>query len=362
MEPFNATADVRPGACEVWAPTQVPNRAFDDAVRITGLPPERVKVHVTFMGGGFGRRLHASDTIEAVRVSMAVGAPVKVIHTREDDMRRDFYRPGSRHVMKAGLDGSGRLMAWTHRVITPSIGAQLGGVPEGTLDEDAVSGAANLPYAIPNIWVDFVMASTPVPIGWWRSVLDEVAAAAGADPFDLRRRLLRGSPRHLGVLEAAAERAGWGTPPPPGRHRGIAVHFCFGSWAADVAEVSVTRAGQVRVHRIVCAIDCGSVVNPLGVEAQVHGATVFGLTAALKSAITVKDGRIEQGNFDDYPVLRMNEMPLIESVIVPSDAPPSGAGEPPLPPVAPAVANAVFAATGRRVRRLPLTPEALRRA
>lgn len=374
MEPMNCTADVREDTCEIWAPTQVPGDAFSEAVRITGLPPERVTLHVTLMGGGFGRRLQEVDTAEAVSVSKAAGAPVKVLYTREDDMQHDFYRPGSRHVMKAGLDGAGRLMAWTHRVIAPSIGGQFGWVPEGTLDEGAVSGAANLPYAIPNIWVDYVMANTPIPIGWWRSVydsqtafanecfLDEVAAAAKEDPVDLRKRLLKGSPRHLGVLELAAEKAGWGSPLPAGRHRGVAVHACFGSWAADVAEVSVSAAGEIRVHRIVSAIDCGRVVNPLGVKAQVEGAAVFGLTAALKGAISVQQGRVQQRNFDGYPVLRMSEMPVVETWIVPSEAPPSGAGEPPVPPVAPAVANALFAATGKRVRRLPLTPERVRSA
>ncbi|HXI03025.1 MAG TPA: molybdopterin cofactor-binding domain-containing protein, partial [Candidatus Saccharimonadales bacterium] len=372
MEPTNCTADVKPDRCEVWAPTQVPNSVRATAAEITGLPRDKVTVHVTLMGGAFGRRLMDDDAADAVRISKAIGGPVKVVFSREDEMRHDWYRPGSRHHLTAGLDDEGRLMAWTHRVVTPSIGAQQGYVPEGSLDEGAVSGAVGLPYAIPNIWVDFAMSNTPVPLGYWRSVydsqtafanecfLDEVAHAAGKDPLELRRDLLKGSPRHLAVLNLAAEKAGWGSPLPKGRGRGLAVHYSFQSYVAHVAEVSVSGEGEIRVHKVVSAVDCGRALNPLTLKAQLEGGVVFGLSAVLFDAITVEKGRVVQGNFDDYPLLKMSQMPVVETWIVPSEESPTGAGEPPVPPLMPAVANAVFAATGKRIRKLPLTPERVR--
>jgi CO/xanthine dehydrogenase Mo-binding subunit len=373
LEPMNCTADVRKDSCEVWAPTQFPGLVRDEVVRVTGLPREAVKVHVTLMGGGFGRRIDPDYGAEAAAISKAVGAPVQIVFTREDDMRHDYYRPGSRHVLSAALDGEGRLTAWTHHMIAASIGAQRGYV-QGKMDEGAMRGASNLPYAVPNIRVDYSMVNTSVPTGWWRSVydnqnafanecfMDEVAEAAGKDPYELRRELLAGAPRHRGVLDLAAEKAGWGKALPEGRGRGIAVHYCFQSWAAMVAEVTVGRDGAVRVDRVVAAVDCGMVVNPLSIEAQVEGGIVYALTAALKGAITVEKGRVQQGNFDDYPLLLMSEMPEVEVHIVPSKEAPTGIGEPPVPPTAPAVANAIFAATGKRVRRLPIRAEELRRA
>ncbi len=373
LEPMNCTVDVRKDSCEVWAPTQFPALVRDEVTRVTGLPREAVKVHVTLMGGGFGRRIDPDYASEAASISKAVGAPVQVLFTREDDMRHDYYRPGSRHVLGAALDGEGRLTAWTHHVIAASIGAQRGFV-QGEMDEGAMRGASNLPYAVPNLRVGYSMVNTAIPTGWWRSVydnqnafanecfMDEVAEAAGKDPYELRRELLAGEPRHLGVLDLAAGKAGWGRALPEGRGRGIAVHFCFESWAAIVAEVTVGRDGAVRVDRVVAAVDCGTVVNPLSVEAQVEGGIVFALTAALKGTITIDKGRVQQGNFDDYPLLLMSETPEIEVHIVPSKEAPTGIGEPPVPPTAPAVANAIFAATGRRVRSLPIRTDELRRA
>jgi isoquinoline 1-oxidoreductase beta subunit len=294
---------------------------------------------------------------------------VKCVWTREDDMQHDFYRPASRHLMAGGLDESGRLIAWKHRVVAPSIMGQLFGAPEDQAAREATGGAADLPYAIPNIRVDYCMANTAVPTGWWRSVfnsqtafanecfLDELALAAGKDPLQFRLEMLKDQPRHRAVLELAAEKAGWGGPLPEGRYRGLALHRSFQTYAAEVAEVSVAADGAVRVHRVVCAVDCGIVVNPDGLAAQVEGGIALGLSAALRGAITIEGGRVAQSNFHDYPLLRFDEMPRVELHVVPSREPPTGIGEPGLPPVAPAVMNAVFAATGVRVRRLPLRPD-----
>jgi isoquinoline 1-oxidoreductase beta subunit len=365
MEPMNCLAYVRDGSCEIWAPTQAPRKIVDAAVEITGLPREAVKVHVTFMGGGFGRRLEGDYGEEAIRLSRNEGLPVKVIWTREDDMRHGVFRPGSRHRLSAGLDGRGRLSVWTHRVTAPSIGAQKGWL-KSKLDEGAVSGAANLPYSVPSLLVDYAMSNTRVPIGFWRSVydsqtafanecfIDELAELAGRDPYEFRRLLLIEKPRYLGVLDMAAQKAGWRKPLPPGRGRGIAVHYSFHSYAAQVVEVSVSSTGHVTVHKVVCAIDCGRTINPLTIEAQIQGSIVFGLTAALKGEITFASGKVEQGNFDSYRLLRMSEMPEVEAHIVPSDQPPTGVGEPVVPTVAPALANAIYAATGVRVRKLPI--------
>jgi len=366
MEPMNATAHVRPGSCEVWAPTQFPALAQQVAGKIAGLPPEMVKVHITLLGGGFGRRAEGDFVADAVEASKAVGAPVQVLWTREDDTQHDVYRPASYHLLRAGLDADGRLIAWSHRVVAPSISAQRGEKLEGGLDTSAVDGAANLPYAIPNLRVEYVMANTPVPTGYWRSVyasqtafanecfLDEIAATAGKDPVELRRTLLNKTPYHKAVLELVAQKSNWGQPLPQGHFRGLAVHASFHSYVAEVAEVSLGKDGTPRVHRVVCAIDCGLPVNPAGIASQMQSGIVYGLSAALRGKITIDKGRVQQSNFDDYQVLRFDEMPEVNVHIVPSTEPPTGTGEPGLPPIAPAVANAVSAARGQRVRKLPI--------
>lgn len=373
MEPMTCTAHVRKDICEVWVPTQNQTGVQKVAAAITGLPPEAVKVHTTYLGGGFGRRSEQDFVADAVQIAKAVGAPVKVIWTREDDTQHDFYRPATYNRLGAALDDAGNPTAWTHRIVGPSIMSRVfpDRVKNG-IDPTSVEGAANIPYAIPNIHVDYVMMDVGVPVGFWRSVgssqnafitecfIDELAAAAKADPYEFRHRLLSNAPRHRAVLELAAEKAGWGQPLAPGRARGIAVAESFGGFVAEVAEVSVSKEGAVRVHRVVCAVDCGTVVNPDTVEAQMEGGIVYGLTAALKGEITIKDGRVEQSNFHDYPLLRIDEMPAVEVHILKSAEPPGGVGEPGTPPIAPAVANAVFAATGKRIRRLPVRAEDLK--
>jgi isoquinoline 1-oxidoreductase beta subunit len=370
MEPMNCTAHVRGGRCDVYAPTQYPTGVQQIAEAL--LPGSAVEVHTTIMGGGFGRRFEMDWVIDSIRVSKALSRPVQVVWTRENDMQHDNYRPASYHVLRAGLDRAGKLVAWTHRVVAPSIiawhapGAL---TPESSAAAgEALDGAAELAYGIPNLKVDYCPVNTPVPVGWWRSVyasqncfanetfLDEVAGAARRDPLELRRELLAGSPRHLAVLNLAAEKAGWGTPLPSGRGRGIAIHKFFSdAIVAEVAEVSVRPDGP-RVDRVVCAVDCGLALNPDTIAAQMEGGVVYALSAALRGAITLEGGRVKQSNFHDYPVLRMSEMPRVEVHIVESTEDPHGVGEPAVPPLAPAVANALAAATGKPVRRLPLTP------
>lgn len=366
MEPMNCTAHVRRDGCDIWAPTQFQTATQGKAAELTGLRPETIEVHTTMLGGGFGRRAELDFVTDAVEASKAVGAPVKVIYSREDDVQHDFYRPATYNVLAAGLGTDGYPVGWTHRIVGASIMSRR--FPQSVrngIDNSSVEGAANLPYAIPNIHVDWVHRETGVPVGFWRSVgnsqnafikesfVDELAAAGGKDPYELRRRLLASQPRLLGVLQLAATQAGWGGPLPAGRARGIAVHESFGSFVAEVAEVSVAN-GTLTVHRVVCAVDCGQVVNPDTVEAQMESAIVYGLSAALHGEITIDRGRVVQGNFDTYPPLRMSEMPRVEVHIVPSTERPGGVGEPGTPPIAPAVCNAVFAATGQRIRRLPI--------
>ncbi len=349
LEPMNCTAHVHSDGCKVWVPTQTQEGAQKAAARVTGLPLETIRIHTTFLGGGFGRRLETDMVEEAVEISHILGAPVQVLWTREDDMRHDRYRPANCTRMRAVLDERKRPAAWMQRIAGPKLSLE----------------GVDVPYAIPNLREEHVEEDPGVPTGAWRSVgasqnafavecfIDELACAADADPLGYRLALLEEAPRHRGVLELAADRAGWGSPP-PGHHQGLAVYRSFGSWVAEVAEVSVTPENLLRVHRVVCAIDCGQTVNPDCVIAQVEGAVAFGLSAALKEAVSVRDGRIEQATFEDYPILTLSEMPQIEVHIVDSDAAPGGVGEPGVPPVAPALANAAFAATDQRLRSLPL--------
>src|SRR5258706_489229 len=379
MEPMNCVADVREDSCEIWTGTQFQTMDRNAAVKETGLKPEQVKLHTMLCGGGFGRRAVPDShfVVEAVQVSKAIQKPVKVVWTREDDMRGGFYRPRAYHTVSAGLDASGQLLAWQQRIVCQSF---IAGTPfaehlikEG-VDDTAVEGAKDIPYDIPNLLVDWQQAPGGVPCLWLRSVghthtafvvetfMDELAQAAGKDPFEFRRALLDKHPRHKRVLEFAAEKAGWGKPLPEGRGRGIAVHESFGTFVAHVAEVSVSKEGKLSIHRIVGADGCGPIVNPDTIRAQIEGAAVFALTALLYGQITFENGRVKQRNFHDYPMLRMYEMPEVEAHIVPSEEKMGGVGEPGVPPVAPAVANAIFAITGKRIRRLPIQAEDLKRA
>ena len=373
LEPMNCTAQVKGGKVEIWAPTQVPGLARELAARIAGVAPEAVTVHVTYLGGGFGRRLEIDFVGQAVSVAMAMGgAPVQILWSREDDMSNDFYRPAAAAFMQAGLDEQGRPLAlqigsagdaiaprWFERAL-PALAS-----PVDFPDKAAAEGLFDQPYAVPNQRIAHLATHSGVPVGFWRSVghsqnaffsesfIDELAAAAGADPLTYRMNLLQGLPRYAAVLKLATDQAGWGQALPQGRARGLALHASFGSVVAQVIEVS-SLAGKPRVHRVVCAIDCGIVVNPGLVSQQIESAVIFGLSAALYGRIDIKGGVVQQRNFNDYPLLTLAQTPLIETHLVASENPPSGAGEPGTPPVAPALANAWFALTGERLRSLPL--------
>jgi len=365
MEPMNCTADVRADGCDVWASTQMQTLAQGAAAQASGLPAEKVRIHSQFMGGGFGRRGMTDYVTEAVEVSKAIGAPVKVTWSREDDMQHDNYRPASYSKFEAGLDANGWPVAWHNRIACPSITNSNGQPPQNGIDRTSTEGSHDMGYGIPNKLVDYHWTEVGIPVTYWRAVgytqntffvesfMDEVAAAGGKDPVELRRKLLAQNPRLLGVLELAARKSDWGKPLPSGRFRGIAVVNNVGSYTAQVAEVSVNQ-GKLRVHRIVTAVDCGHVVNPAIVEQQMRSAIVYGLSAALKGQITIDKGRVQQSNFDRYDVVRIDDAPVVEVYIVPSTENPGGIGEAGVPAIAPAVANAVFAATGKRVRKLPI--------
>ncbi|MDO3510058.1 xanthine dehydrogenase family protein molybdopterin-binding subunit [Ralstonia pseudosolanacearum] len=383
MEPLNCVVQLSPNACEIWNGEQFQSIDQTAVAALLGLKPEQVTLHMLYAGGSFGRRASkdADYVLEAVNVAKASNsrAPVKLVWTREDDMRGGYYRPAFHHALEAALDAQGRPIGWRHRLVGQSIVADtvFGGMIKDGVDPTSVEGAANLPYAIPALHVDLhTPHDIPVPSHWWRSVgsthtaystetfIDELAIAAGQDPVAFRLALLQKHPRHAGALKLAADKAGWGQPLVPAadgakRARGVAVHESFGTVVAEVAEVTIKPDGSFSVDRVVCAVDCGVVVNPDVVRAQVEGGVGYALSAALHGAITFKDGAVEQSNFHDYAPIRINEMPKVEVHIVPSAEHPTGIGEPGVPPLAPAVANAIAAATGKRVRSLPIRPEAL---
>ncbi len=368
MEPMNCTVHLRRDGCDIWVGTQAPTLTRSSVARLTGLPESAIRVHNHLLGGGFGRRLEVDGTLLAVRVAQHVDGPVKLVWSREEDIQHDMYRPYYYDRLSAGLDADGKPVAWTHRIAGSSVSARYApAFVQNGVDHDAVEGAAEPPYALPNIHVDYVRVEPPgIPTAYWRGVgpthnifvvesfMDELAAAAGQNPMAYRRALLGHNPRARGVLDLAAEKAGWGRPLPPRWGRGVSVQLAFGSYLAQVAEVEVAPDGAVRVHRIVCAVDCGQFVNPDTIAAQVEGGSIFGLTAVLHGAITLKDGRVEQGNFDTYQPMRINEVPLVETHLVRSGEAPGGIGEAPTCAVGPAVTNAIFAATGRRIRTLPV--------
>jgi len=369
MEPANCTVHVRTDGCEVWTGSQVLSRVQATAAQVTGLPLDKVVVHNHLLGGGFGRRLEVDIETLAVRIAKQVEGPVKIVWTREEDIQHDVYRPHYHDRISAGMDDHGRPVAWSHRLVGPSILARWAPPAfQKGIDIDAVDAAINVLYDIPAIQVEYVRHEEPVlNTGFWRGVgpthnvfviesfVDELAAAAKQDPLAFRRALLGKSPRAMAVLDLAAKEAGWGKPLPPGHGRGLSLLYSgWDTYLAEVAEVEVSKAGEVRVHRIVCAVDCGTVVNPDIVKAQVEGGVVFGISGALWGEITLKNGRVEQSNFNNYRVLRMNEAPPIEVHLVRNGEAPGGMGEPGTAVTAPALANAIFAATGKRLRKLPL--------
>ncbi|MCP5237725.1 MAG: xanthine dehydrogenase family protein molybdopterin-binding subunit [Zoogloeaceae bacterium] len=383
MEPMNCVVRLGADGCEVWNGEQMHTGDQFALAAMFGLPPEKVTIHMLYAGGSFGRRAckDSDYVLECAQIVKAIGgrAPVKLVWLREDDMKAGYYRPMFHHALRGGIDADGNIVGWRHRLVGQSI---LMGSPfekmlvKDGIDQVSVEGAANLPYAIPNLQVELhTPTDNPVPVLWWRSVgsthtavstetfFDELAAAAGRDPVELRLSLLDAHPRHAAVLRLAADKGGWGTPLAPRsglrRGRGIAVHESFNSYVAQVAEVSVAADGALRIDRVVCAVDCGTAINPDNIRAQVEGGIGFALAALLHGEITLVDGVVQQDNFDSYPVLRINEMPQVEVHIVASSAAPTGIGEPGVPPLAPAVMNAIAAATGKRIYRLPIDTTAL---
>jgi len=373
---MNCTVHLRKDGCEIWVGTQVLARVHAAAAKTAGLPLEKVVVHNHLLGGGFGRRLEVDGIVRAVEIARHVDGPVKVVWTREEDIQHDMYRPSFVDRLSAGLDGNGKPVAWNNRFAGSSIIARW--APpwfNNGLDPDTTEGAIDLVYGFPNLHVEYVQVEPPgIPTAFWRSVgpshnvfvtesfIDELAAAAKQDPVAYRRELLGKSPRARAVLDLVAEKAGWGQKLPERVGRGVSLQFAFASYMAHVAEVEVAKNGSVRVRRVVCAVDCGAVVNPDTVRAQLEGAVIFGITAALYGAITLKDGRVEQTNFDSYQMLRIDEAPAIEVHLVQNTEAPGGIGEPGTSAIVPAVANAIFAATGKRLRKMPVDVSALAQA
>jgi isoquinoline 1-oxidoreductase beta subunit len=361
LEPYACVAQIKDGVCEIWTGTQIPGQAHSTAAQAAGLPGDKVRVHTMYMGGSYGSRGGGAFVAEAVEIAKAINAPVKLTYSRDDELQHDLYRPASSVLFRAALDSNGWPDAWFARIACPTWMGLRNGVAR-----ESVEGIAD--FDIPNVRVEYHDPKLPVPTGYWRSVglsqntffaesfVDELAARGRKDPVELRRRLYAKSPRLLGVLNLAADKADWGKPLPAGRFRGVAAVAGFGSFNAQVAEVSIER-GRVRVHRVVCAVDCGRVINPTGVIQQAQGAMVYGLSAALRGNITIDRGRVAESNFHQYEPLRMNEMPVVDVHIVSSTAAPGGMGELTTPPIAAAVGNAIYAATGRRIRRLPFSLE-----
>jgi len=392
---MSCAARVEKYLCRVSAPTQSQDGVQEATAIITGLDYSEIDVYTTYVGGGFGRRMNVDYALEAVQISKRMEAPVKVIWTREEDMRHGFYRPASYHVLRAALDEDGMPVGWAHRIVGPDPNATMipamvpsilpywvprgvrgaaswfgrRAVPKLMYGEGVAGGAAPLPYAIDNIQIDYVGDDPGVPVGFWRSVansanafpvecfVDEIAVATGRDPVELRRPLLAGSPFHKEVLELAAREAGWEATSGAGNNRGFSVHEFDETFVAMIADVSFDDRGRIRVERVVCGVDCGRVINPRIVKTQIASAIAFGLTATVKGEITLEGGSVLESNYHDFPVLSMSEMPDVEVHLVDTDRRPSGIGEPGVPPIAPAVANAVFAATGQRLRKLPLRTE-----
>jgi isoquinoline 1-oxidoreductase beta subunit len=371
MEPMNCTADVKAASCDVYVPTQGQTASQDAAMAASKLPREKVKIHTTYMGGGFGRRGEGDFVADAVETSKAVGAPVKVVWSREDDMQHDFYRPISYARMSGAVDAAGNATVFQQHTVQQSLMKRIGALPPNGVDFISLDGSATLPYDIPNIKVEYTEQDPGIPFGFWRSVgasfqgfavegfIDELATMAGKDPYKFRHDLLNKAPRHRAVLDLAAEKAGWSKPLPQGRARGIAMMEAFGSILSQVTEVSVDGKGAVKIHRIVCSVDTGWVIHPDTIKAQMEGGIVYGLTAALKGDITILNGRVAQKHFNDYQMLRHPEMPVIEVYIVPSLEVPGGIGEPSTALAAGSLVNAIYAATGKRIYSLPIKAETL---
>jgi isoquinoline 1-oxidoreductase beta subunit len=372
VEPINCTAFVEKEQCRIWAPTQGPTTFQTVAAQLTGLPLEKVEVNILPAGGGFGLRGAASHVTDAVLLSKALNRPVKVMYTREDDFANDYFRPASQCRITAGLSKDGKLVGWSHKVAAPSVWASVNPqMVNNGVCPDAVSGISDMPYSIPNLLVDYVMVNLPIPVGFWRSVgfsvntfavesfMDELAHAAGTDPVQFRLAHMQKGSRPYNILSLLAEKGGWNLPVPAGRARGVAVNACFGSFAAHMAEVSVNEKGGITVHKVVCAIDCGIAVYPDAIRAQAEGGAIMGLSTAMHEKIRFENGGVKTANYDGYPVLTMSEVPEIEVHIAKSTLEPGGVGEPVLPSVAPAVANAIFKATGVRLKELPFQRELL---